>query len=133
MTRKIRHTRSTSGCTHRLTVTMHSGHYERRTWNHTVQLRFITPPRFDDQVQGMLIRKFWSEIPNGFAITGAIGIVPGGVTVDTELDQEEEIPPALMARMLYQKVFGDRETITADEALSFASSLVRADRGMRVA
>lgn len=81
----LRHTKSPSGRTHRLT---HTG---GRTGNLRVfpgvpgtvtetTIRYKSAPRFDDQVQGDLIRRFENEHPG---ILPAVGILP--VTIDPNL------------------------------------------------
>lgn len=81
MNTKIRHTKSTSGRTHRLTVTKPG-----RT-PMVVSLRYQSAPLFDDQVQGDLIRKFWDTYD--FHTTGPIGRVPDSVRIDPACDEEE--------------------------------------------
>ena len=71
------HTKSTSGRTHRLTV-----------GDESVMLRYPSPPAYDDQVQGDLVRRYWFE---GGKVRP---IVPMPCTVDPSLDAEETpLPP----------------------------------------
>jgi hypothetical protein len=84
---KIRHTKSTSGRTHRLTVT----HPPTGNWKkvpgkvEVVTLRYTSAPRFDDQVQGDLVRKYWAEGGKVWPI----GRVPESPRIDPALDEEE--------------------------------------------
>ncbi len=81
MATKIRHTKSTSGRTHRLTVTK-TGQEPM-----VVSLRYQSTPLFDDQVQGDLIRKFWNTF--GFQHTGPLGRVADSPRIDPACDEEE--------------------------------------------
>jgi hypothetical protein len=84
---KIRHTKSTSGRTHRLTVT----HPPTGNWKkvpgrvEVTTIRYQTTPKFDDQVQGDLIRRYWAR---GGKVK-PIGRVPFSPLVDPALDAEE--------------------------------------------
>lgn len=75
----MKHTKSPSGRTHRLTD-------EKGT---SVVLRYQTKPRFDDQVQGDLIRAYREKTGSG----RAIGILP--VHVDAALLDADQTEPSL--------------------------------------
>lgn len=133
MSVKIRHTKSTSGRTHRLTVTTRKGHGafqtvpESNEITHAVTLRYKTTPTYDDQVQGDLIRKYWAE---GGKIS-PIGRVPEGVQVDPELDAEElergRPTPRAIAEACYNAI-GKPETLTPDQFIGAIMTAVRKDR-----
>lgn len=80
----IRHTKSFDGRVHRLTHTgAPTGNLRKIPGAiHYVELRYRTAPRFDDQVQGDLIRKFWKEHPG---VQDVIGRVPFSPQIDPAL------------------------------------------------
>lgn len=129
MTVKLRHTRSTSGRTHVLTVT----HPAMGNWKkipgrvEIVTLTFKETPAFDDQVQGMLIRKYWA----GGGKVSPIGIVPDGVRIDPELDTAElergRPSPRAMAEACYTAL-GEPESLTPDQFIGAIMTAIRKDR-----
>ncbi len=130
MTVKIRHTRSTSGRTHRLTLTHpDTGNYKKVPGRvEIVELRYATSPRFNDQVQGDLIRKYWAE---GGQVS-PIGHIPFGGEVDPELDKEESErntpSPARVADIAMEHFHLHME---AHEVRALIESAIEADRKIR--
>lgn len=127
MTAKIRHTKSTSGRTHVLTVTTRYGRNLAFSRTHTVVKKYKTAPQFDDQVQGDLIRQYWAE---GGQVS-PIGRVPGGVTIDPVLDEREKEAANPTPRQVAEacwEVLGKPETVTADQFIGAIMTAVRKDR-----
>jgi hypothetical protein len=127
---KIRHTKSSSGRTHRLTITHPaSGNYEKIPGKvETVTLRYREAPRYDDQVQGDLIRKYWRE---GGTVS-PIGRIPDSPSVDPALDEEEatrgRLTLAQVADVAMERFHLHME---ADEVRALSESAVEADRKTR--
>lgn len=81
----LKHTKSPSGKTHRLThKTAHPVPVET-----AVTLRYLQAPQYDDQVQGDLIRKMQRE--HGLAM--GVGILP--VTIELDLRDSDQQEPSL--------------------------------------
>lgn len=135
MSAKIRHTKSTSGRTHRLTVVV--THYEGnrsvfpdtkpRVESTVITKRYKTVPEFDDQVQGDLIRQYWAE---GGTVK-PIGRIPDSPRVDPDLDVEEREnsrpTPRAIAEACYGAL-GEPETITPDQFIGAVMPAVRLER-----
>lgn len=119
---KIRHTKSTSGRTHRLTVKApDTGHFKLVPGEiRTVTLNYREAPAWDDQVQGDLLRKFERQYPG---ILPNIGIVPGGVAIDRGLDMieaETDYRDSLKVRYEEQRI------ATSDPRLAYLRGYVDA-------
>ena|SRR6478735_2496194 len=130
----IRHTKSTSGRTHRLTVTRKRFYGNRQVFDiepqvttHVVTKRYKTAPQFDDQVQGDLIRQYWAE---GGDVT-PIGRIPDSPRIDPTLDAEErelgQPTPRQIAEACYGAI-GKPEAITPDQFIGAIMTAVRKDR-----
>lgn len=128
MSVRIRHTKSESGRTHRLTVTVvHEG--IGRTDETITTLRYKTTPAFDDQVQGDLIRKYWAE---GGCVSPIGRLAQGGMaTVDPELTKEEsergKPTPRAIAEACYHAL-GDPDSLTPDQFIGAIMTAVRLER-----
>ena len=115
----MKHTRSTSGRTHRLT---HGSAF--------VELRYTQAPRFTDQVQGDLIRKYHSTYDENVRV----GVLP--CTVDTSLDALERerrshTPECVATVALAAADWEPDYRPTQDEVASLIRAVVRVDRSER--
>jgi hypothetical protein len=95
----------------------------------TVTLCYREAPRFDDQVQGDLIRKYWAE---GGTVR-PIGIVPESPLIDPELDELEakrrtgKPSPREIAQACYGAL-GKPEALTPDQFIGAIMTAVRKER-----
>ncbi|MDZ4234974.1 MAG: hypothetical protein U1C73_14740 [Dietzia sp.] len=123
MSTKIRHTKSTSGRTHRLTVATAA----QRPVVRMVTLTYREAPQFDDQVQGDLIRKYWAD---GGTVS-PIGTIPDSPRIDPELDAIEaergRPTPRAIAEACY-KALGSPDSITPDQFIGAIMTAVRVER-----